>query len=313
MLSVNVEQHVNVKFCLKLGKSATETYDLLKKVYGDECLSRTQVFERLKRFKEGREEIEDYQRHDRPSTSKTGANIEKVGEFVRQRRGLSIRAVAEFINIDKETVRQILHNNFNMKKVCSKMVPRLLTPEQKEIRMNICADILQNIENDPNFLENVITCGESWFFQYDPDSKRNFMLREEPHSPRKKKKTRQSKSKFKAMTIFFSDIQGIGHVDWVPEGQTVNQVYYKEVLANLCEWMKRRRRRRRIRRRRRRRRRKRRRRGGEGGDDGGDDLKCGRTAREFFTKTTRRHTTPCLSRLFDKAQDHRAGTSIVLT
>jgi len=30
--------------------------------------------------------------------------------------------------------------------------------------MNICADIPQNIENDPNFLENIITCDESWFF-----------------------------------------------------------------------------------------------------------------------------------------------------
>ena len=38
MLSVNVEQRVNVKFCVKLGNSATEMYDLLKKVY-DECLS----------------------------------------------------------------------------------------------------------------------------------------------------------------------------------------------------------------------------------------------------------------------------------
>jgi len=57
MLSVNVEQHINVKFCVKLGKSATETYDLLKKVYGDECLSHTQVFMWFKRFKEGREEI----------------------------------------------------------------------------------------------------------------------------------------------------------------------------------------------------------------------------------------------------------------
>ena len=43
MLSVNVEQCANVKFCVKIGKSITETYDLLKKVYGDECLSRTQV------------------------------------------------------------------------------------------------------------------------------------------------------------------------------------------------------------------------------------------------------------------------------
>ena len=57
MLSVNAEQRVNVKFFVKLGKSATETYRLLKKVYGDECLSRTQVFEWFKWFKDGREEI----------------------------------------------------------------------------------------------------------------------------------------------------------------------------------------------------------------------------------------------------------------
>jgi len=164
MLIVKAEQGVNVKFCVKLGKPATETYHLLKKVYGDECLSRTQVFEWFKRFKEGREEIGDDQRPGRPSTSKTEANIEKIGEIVRQNRRLSIRAIAELINIDKETVRQILHNNFNMKKVCSKMVPRLLTPDQKEIRMNICADILQNTENYPNILENIITCDESWFF-----------------------------------------------------------------------------------------------------------------------------------------------------
>ena len=129
--SVNVEQRVNVKFCVKLGTSATETYHLLKKVYGDECLSRTQVFEWFKRFKEGREEIGDDQRPGLPSTSKTAANIEKIGEIVRQNRRLSIRAIAELINIDKETVRQILHNNFNMKKVCSKIVPRFLTPDQK--------------------------------------------------------------------------------------------------------------------------------------------------------------------------------------
>jgi hypothetical protein len=42
------------------------------------------------------------------------------------------------------------------------MVPRILTPEQKETRMNICADILQNTENDPNFLGK--TCDETCFF-----------------------------------------------------------------------------------------------------------------------------------------------------
>ncbi len=52
-----------------------------------------------------------------------------------------------------------------MRKVCSKMVPKLVIPEQKETRMTICADLLQNIENKPNFLENVTTCDESWFLR----------------------------------------------------------------------------------------------------------------------------------------------------
>ena len=105
LLSVNAEQRFYVKFCVKLGKSATETYLLLKKVYGDECLSRTQVFEWFKRFKDGREEIGDDQSPGLPSTSKTEGNIAKIGEIVRHNRRLSIRAIAELINIDKETVR----------------------------------------------------------------------------------------------------------------------------------------------------------------------------------------------------------------
>jgi hypothetical protein len=56
-------------------------YGLLKKVCGDECLSRTHVFDCFKRFKEGREELGDDQHPGHPTTSKTDAIIEKVGEI----------------------------------------------------------------------------------------------------------------------------------------------------------------------------------------------------------------------------------------
>ena len=69
---------VNVKFLAKLGKSATETYGLLKEVYGHDCLSRTRVFEWFKRFKEGREDIEDDPRLGRPSSSKTDEKTLKM-------------------------------------------------------------------------------------------------------------------------------------------------------------------------------------------------------------------------------------------
>ena len=102
MLSANVER-VNIKFLTKLGKSATETYNLLTEVYGDQRLSRTQVFEWFKKFKEGRKYVRDDPKSGRPSTAKTQENVEKVARIVRDRR-LSIRAISELTNINKESV-----------------------------------------------------------------------------------------------------------------------------------------------------------------------------------------------------------------
>ena len=50
-----VEQRYVVKFCFKLGKSASGTFEFIKLAYGDDVLSRTRVFEWHKMFKEGRE------------------------------------------------------------------------------------------------------------------------------------------------------------------------------------------------------------------------------------------------------------------
>ena len=63
-------------------------------------------------------------------------------------------------------------------------------------------------------------------FQYDPESKRQSMHWKIPSSPRQKK-ARQNKSKLKVLMIVFFEIRGIVHVDWVPEGETVNQGHYK--------------------------------------------------------------------------------------
>ena len=39
-----MEQKADIKFCFKLGKEFAETYELLKKVYDDDCMSHTQVY-----------------------------------------------------------------------------------------------------------------------------------------------------------------------------------------------------------------------------------------------------------------------------
>jgi hypothetical protein len=96
----------------------------------------------------------------------------------------------------------------------------------------MCQNVLEKTEEDPDFLNSVVTCDETWPFQYDPETKRQSMQWKTTHSPRPKK-TRMSKSKIKKMLVVFFDIQGIIMTQYVPPGQTVNQTYYIELLTKL--------------------------------------------------------------------------------
>ena len=147
---MTIEQRINIKFCVKLGKTVTESLKMLRDVYGDSSMSRTRVFEWHKRYVEGREDVEDDPKSGRPCTSTTDANIEKVQQLVRSDRRLTIRVIATKVGINKEMVRTILVDILGMRKVCAKMVPRLLTEEQKVQRSNACWDILQQLEQTTN-------------------------------------------------------------------------------------------------------------------------------------------------------------------
>jgi hypothetical protein len=60
-----LEQRINIKFCVKLGKSANDTYGMFSEAYGGEAMKKSSVFEWQKLFKEDRENVEDDERSDR--------------------------------------------------------------------------------------------------------------------------------------------------------------------------------------------------------------------------------------------------------
>ncbi|KAL4090659.1 hypothetical protein QTP88_025453 [Uroleucon formosanum] len=232
MSEVN-EQRVCIKFCLKLGKNATETYEMIKTAFGDDSLSRSKIFEWFKRFKNGRETTEDDPRSGRPSTSRNDDVVSKICEKVRNDRRLTVRELADEAGISIGSCHEILTENLQMRRVAAKFVPRLLTLEQKENRLTICQD-LKNRSIDPNFIKNIVTGDETWVYGYDPETKAQSSQWKTKFSPRPKK-ARQVRSSVKTMLIVFFDIEGIVHYEFVPHGQTVNQVFYKDVLMRLRE------------------------------------------------------------------------------
>jgi len=131
------EQCCAIKFCVKLGESATVTYENLQKAYGEHSLSRAQVFRCHKSFLEGREQVEDEPRAGRTSTSKTDDSVERLRSLVTSHRQLTLRMISSELNLNRFTVHQILTQDLYMRKVCAKMVPKNLTSQQKANRRDV--------------------------------------------------------------------------------------------------------------------------------------------------------------------------------
>jgi len=89
----------------------------------------------VKRFSEGKENVTDEERSGRPATSRTEENIVKVRQILHENRRLTVRSIAEQVNIERETVRKILTEDLDIRKVCAKMVPKELTEEQNQRRV----------------------------------------------------------------------------------------------------------------------------------------------------------------------------------
>ena len=96
--------------------------------------------------------------------------------------------IASELNLNHNMVHQILTQELAMRKVCAKIVPKNLTIEQKDNRKDMCLHLLERIQSDRNFLENVITGDESWIFEYDPETKRQSKEWHTSASPRPKKR-----------------------------------------------------------------------------------------------------------------------------
>jgi hypothetical protein len=77
MSDKNLEQRINMKFCVTIGKSASERLALLTLAYGEEAVKNLSVFERHRRFKEGREDVQNDSRSGQSKTQ-TEANVDRV-------------------------------------------------------------------------------------------------------------------------------------------------------------------------------------------------------------------------------------------
>lgn len=134
---MSVEQRSAIKFCALNGIPKLKTIQMLEQAYGNEALKKTAVYKWYKRFKDGRNDIEDDARTGRPVT-KTSSDVADVKELLDKDRRITIREIVDRTSCSYGTVFNIIHDTLNMRRVCARWIPKLLTDDQKRLRVDSC-------------------------------------------------------------------------------------------------------------------------------------------------------------------------------
>ncbi|UYV62235.1 hypothetical protein LAZ67_1008329 [Cordylochernes scorpioides] len=229
-----MDQRTCIKFCVKNEIKCADAFRMLTVAYGEATLDRSNVYWWYKMFSEGREDVNDEERAGRPSTSTTDEKINEVEKMILANRRITVREVAEDLNISIGSCHSIFINDLGMRRVAAKFVPKLLNCDQKQHRMNIANEMLDSVRDDPNLLQRVVTGYEAWVYGYDVETKAQSSQWKLPHEPRPKK-ARQVRSNVKVLLTVFFDCRGVVHHEFLPQGRTANKEYYLQVMRNLRE------------------------------------------------------------------------------
>ena len=105
----------------------------------------------------------------RPKTSVTKANIAAVKIVVEQDARLSVRDIASCTGISEGSVQTILKKRLDLRKVCAKWVPHLLTEEQKTQCLKCARELLETYKGcNSRVISNLLTRYETWVHTFEP-------------------------------------------------------------------------------------------------------------------------------------------------
>lgn len=67
------------------------------------------------------------------------------------------------MDVDVSSIKEIVTNEFNIRMISARWVPKTLAPDHKKSQVNICTKLLQD---GGAFLESTATCDETWVHHF---------------------------------------------------------------------------------------------------------------------------------------------------
>jgi len=114
--------------------------------------------------------------------------IAAVEAIVKENRRLTVNEIAALLDMSHGSAHHIVHDVLQFHKVSARWVPRQLTAELEERRVDACQELLKRFEADcDGFLRRIVTGDEAWVHYYQPQTKKASKEWRHTSSPKPKK------------------------------------------------------------------------------------------------------------------------------
>jgi len=99
--------------------------------------------------------------------------IAAVEAIVEENRHVTVHETATHLDMSHRSAHHIIHDVLQFHKMSAGCVPRQLTAELKERRVDACQKLLKRFEAEGNgFLGRIVTGDETWVHYHQPETKK---------------------------------------------------------------------------------------------------------------------------------------------
>ncbi len=229
-----LDQRQNLKFLVAEGLTPAQCWTRLFNVYGEEAMSKPTVRRWHSRFREGDglTPVTDQICSGRPCSQTTPEKIQAAQAAVEEDRRATLKTIAQKVDVSVTTAHRLVKRKLELKQKVAKFVPRILSDEQKMMRVHICEQNLARLKADPNLLDKLMCGDESPVYLLDPETQREskqWLLKE----GQRPTKALRGRARRKMMLTVFFDARGMVLREF--NDGIVDTDTYIQTLKNLRE------------------------------------------------------------------------------
>ena len=108
--------------------------------------------------------------------------------IVKENRRVTVNGIAAYLGVSHGSAHHIVHDVLQFHKMSARWVPRQLTAELKERRVDTCQELLKRFEAEGDgFLGRIVTGDETWVSYHQPETKKASKEWRHTSSPKPKK------------------------------------------------------------------------------------------------------------------------------